>query len=199
MIRLTTLLFATCLAASVAAAGDLCGVTVRVADETGIPLSVPVRLFGPDEKLVIATESNRDGIAQFCDFGFGLHSILVGDDNCNSVMIRRVRFPFPEQYEFRVVLSRCANRGGYIGNACEAYIRVVLETGEPASGVEVAASGSSVKTDRYGRASLLVHMGKQLQLTLWGPEYETTGVPIDCGDRWRIEKQVLVKRRASKR
>jgi len=199
MTRISALLCVICLAVSPVAAADLCGVKVRVASDTGMPLSVPAQLFGPNGKLVRATESGRDGVAEFCDFGFGQHSILVGDDSCNSVMIRKVHFPFPEQYEFRIVLTPCAGRGAYFGNSCEAYVRAVTESGEPASGVEMAASGPSVRADKYGRASVPLRLDKQEQLTLWGPEYETTGVPIECGDRWRIEKQVLVKRRASKR
>jgi hypothetical protein len=84
-------------------AADSCAVEVHVLSETPpheMLSNILVELKDPDEKVVSALRTEL-GIARFCDFGFGPHSIRVGGDSCNPVTVSGVRNYFGSESHFR--------------------------------------------------------------------------------------------------
>ncbi len=175
-----------------AAAADFCAVRLEVSDEEGRPLDVRVELTDPSGKTVAHTHSWQ-GEAEFCDFGFGEHSILVGGDTCNSVLIRKVRLTYHHPQTFKVGLTMCPSKH-FMGTACGVYFRVTDEGGEPAVAVAVHVEGVlQSRTDRYGRALTLIRLGRTETVTFSYEPYETKAIEVNC--RGPIEKLVVLKRK----
>lgn len=180
----------TCLAG----ASDFCAVRIQVSDKEGRPVDVPVELIDPSGKTVARTHSWQ-GDAEFCDFGFGEHSILVGGDACNSVLIQKVRLHYPEPQVFKVVLTFCPGQH-FMGNVCRVYFRVVDEAGDPAVAVAVQVQGVlRSRTDRYGRALTLIRLERIETVTFSYEPYETKAIEVSCAARAPIERLVVLKRK----
>lgn len=179
-----------------AVAEEFCAVTVLVVDNAETPLRVPLRLTGPDGKIVAVASTDKDGRASFCDFGFGDHSIEVYPDALNSVMIRRVRLAYLSHQDFKVILTVPKYGGERAGDACLAYFRVASASGHAGSGVLVQIAGQlpDVKTDTYGRALRLIDSSAQdTAVTFSGPRYETQTIHISCAGRFQVEQLVVMK------
>ncbi len=193
MLIMRTLLCVLCLGC-LAAADDSCAIRVQVSDEEGRPLDVRLELMDPSGKTVAHTHSWQ-GEAQFCDFGFGEHSILVGGDTCNSVLIRKVRVAYPDPQTFKVVLTICPG-GHFMGTACGAYFRVTDEGGEPAVAVAVQVEGVTQSiTDRYGRALALIRLRRTEKVTFSYEPYETKTIEVNCKGLGQIERRIVLKRK----
>jgi len=111
-------------------AGDLCAVTISVAAETSQPVSAPAELIDSVERIVSSTRI-VNGIAEFCDFGFGEHTIHIGGDSCGSITLHHVHLVSGVAQKFRVVLDNCLNgaEGGRYPPSCLVYLRVASESG----------------------------------------------------------------------
>lgn len=180
----------------IANASDFCAVTVFVSDVSGVPLPAPTELIDPTGKVVAHTEADATGRAEFCDFDFGEHSIIVGGRYCNSVVIRGVRLRYPSPQIFKVALTPCTGEHSE-GNACEAYFRVRSGRGEPVAGAAVqrAEGGRPSTTDRYGRAATLISLESLEAFTFSAPGYEPQTLHLSCNNNWRIETRVTLWRK----
>lgn len=165
-------------------ADDFCAVTlsVRLSDGQPVP-SASARLIDPSGETV-QRKRVINGRAEFCDFGFGPHSILVrAGSDCGSVLLRGVRLAYGFAQTFGVILNTCGYEGNASGNACFTYLRVASPDGKPLAGVEIKETGVTspiVATDRYGRASVSVHAGAQAEFTLLKPGYKTDVLHLGC-------------------
>ena len=67
------------------------------------------------------------------DFGFGLHSILIGSPTrCGSAQILNVRFLFPAEEVFVATVNGCKGEGSsFIGGGCFLHLRAVEPDGRP--------------------------------------------------------------------
>ena len=72
------------------AGGDFCAATVFVKDGSGNPAQTIVRLIDPSS-MVVESHETSNGSAEFCDFGFGVYKIQIGE-KCGLVTIWNVEF-----------------------------------------------------------------------------------------------------------
>jgi hypothetical protein len=177
-------------------AQDVCGVKLMVTTAEGRPIPVAPAELRDESGRVVAQTQIKNGKAEFCDFGFGLHSILVGGGHCAAVELKNVRLRFGLLQTFQVVLNLCMNYGDQ-GNACFAYFRVSSESGEPLSSVNVSSqtiSDYSV-TDRYGRVQTAVGIGKKdvFQFTKQGYRPERFSMSCDSF-KGTEEKSIILKK-----
>ncbi len=182
-------------------AQEFCAVTILVSDERARPLAIPVELLEPSGKAVAWSTTSHEGKAEFCDFGFGYHSIVINKGHCNSITIHKVRFYYPIPNTFRFVLPRCEETGDVLGSACRAYFRVMSENGLPVAGVAVRIEGQQkpLRGDTYGRVLAGIPFDKTVptEVTFSAAGYETEVLRVACEKRSDIEQAVQLKRRKS--
>ena len=151
--------------------------------------SVPVKLLDHSRKLVSQT-TTAGGTFEFCDFGFGEHSIEVGE-GCGTTLITGVRLVYDQTQRFRVVFNFCL--GEHVsGTGCRMYIRVVDGKRQPIGGVRIPMSWrSDIVSDVYGRMAIGVSMGRSASITLQKEGYKTHVVETRClGKDSEIEVQL---------
>lgn len=171
---------------------DLCAVRVFI---EGLPAAT-VELVDASGRTVAQTEP-FNGVAEFCDFGFGEHSIVVGGDNCGSVVIRKIRLYDGGTQQFRVVLQGCAGTGGSrIPPSCLAYFRVTSSTGEKLPDVAVADpnDGSKFKGDGYGRVWLGMLNGTSRMLIFSAAGHRPSSINLRCENYENVERSVILER-----
>jgi hypothetical protein len=111
-----------------------CAVTVIVKEPNGQPWigNTDVALLNGDGD-VVQKKTLVDGRVTFCDFGFGLHSIMIGTPTrCGSTQILNVRFLFPAEQVFVATLNICMQFGGSgIAGGCFLNLRAIDQDGRP--------------------------------------------------------------------
>src|SRR5689334_20241327 len=81
------------LGCSVGFASDFCAITITVVSPGGevTQYPFPVTLRDSSDK-VVEEAVLQNGKASFCDFGFGDHSLVVGEEmGCSPIIIRHLR------------------------------------------------------------------------------------------------------------
>jgi hypothetical protein len=191
-----TLLPLILLPALAAPAADLCALKLLVTDGQGTPLSVPVELLDSSGAPIAHASADQEGKAEFCDLRFGNHSLVVGGDRCNSVIVRNVRYVHPEPRTVKVVLNFCIEAPSYDGTVCTFYFRLESEQGDPLPHVEMRPSdeGRTWTADGYGRILKLLPYTKTATVSFSAPGYETRTVPVKCDNRSYHEQLVKLKR-----
>jgi len=193
-----TLLPLILLSALAASAADLCALKLLVTNDQGTPVSVPVDLLDSKGAPIAHTNTDQEGEAEFCDLKFGNHSLVVGGHECNSVIVRNVRYVHPDARTMKVVLNFCTESPSYEGSVCRFYFRIESEQGDPLPHVEMRPSdeGRSWTADSYGRILKLLPYTKTATITFSAPGYETQAVPVKCDNRSYHEQLVKLKRQA---
>src|SRR5580704_1285030 len=76
-------------------ADGFCAANVFVTDTSRNPVQTTVRLIDPGGKVIESHTTSVDGSAEFCDFGFGDHTIQIGEA-CGFVSITDVRVHYSQ-------------------------------------------------------------------------------------------------------
>jgi hypothetical protein len=174
------------------AAQDFCAVRVSIFEPDGEPVSPPATLIGPDGK-VVQSFTAVNGHAEFCDFGFGEHTIHIGGDECGSVTLPHISFVFGVPQEFEVVLNPCF-RGGDDGRrpVCVVYFRVTSADGKKLGAAELSVEGAKrvIHADGFGRIFTGVPNGAAQDYKLSAPGYADKMLHVSCRAFETIQKAV---------
>src|SRR4051812_7349324 len=132
---------------------DFCAVRVMLTDKDGRSASALVELRDAAGRVVQRSTADN-GVAEFCDFDFGEHSIKIGGTTCAELIIPQVRFVFGSTHVYRAYVNECAGWDVILRGGCHIYFRVDSSRGEKLPGVAVVSQPSGIKaiTDSYGRA-----------------------------------------------
>jgi hypothetical protein len=172
---------------------EFCAVKVRVIDPVGELVSVPVDLVGSDGRVIESTRT-VNGEAEFCDFGFGEHTIRVAEGQCGFVTLNRIRLVYAIAQRFDVILNPC-----FIGAetmryppSCLVYIRVSSDNGKKLINAEAVVQGNkrTYHTDIYGRLFLAAPNGASTVFEIRAAGYIDKTVPISCQSYETVEKSV---------
>ncbi len=178
-------------------ADDTCALTVQVITADGLryPSPMPVTLLDTSGR-TIERRSTVAGTVEFCDFGFGDHTVLVGDDQqCGSLYIRHIRFFLGQPPEkFKVVAPVC--KGGATGGInCGVYLRISNSDGEKVPGAELWLHGALLhKADNFGRILLAMRNGQTEKYSVVAPNHASAEVSLTCRRNDQIEREVVLKR-----
>jgi len=158
---------------------SFCAVRVLVTDHEGKPAAALVRLVDSGGKVVKQVIAER-GEAEFCDFGFGDHSIDVGASTCAHIIIPHVRVVFGRTLTFRVYRNTCRGDVSLIG--CTTYFRIIDPGGRGLSGVSVSSDppGVNSEDDDYGRVQINIDDNESRLLLFSKPGYVLTRVDFNC-------------------
>ena len=136
------------------------------------------------------------GQADFCDFGFGYHSIRVegGINNSCETRVNNIKASYGLPQKINVVFNSCPYSASGGGNACFNYIRVSSPKGEKLRGVEIeGGENAPVITDEFGRAGIFVPEGSRTVLKLIKEGFITKKVVLDCHRAARDEKSIKMR------
>lgn len=172
-----------------------CAVQIRISDSDGnVPTHATARLVDPSGK-VIATQAAHGGAVEFCDFGFGPHSIIVAVAPCFEATMRGVVNHWHRKQVFDVVVLECDIRDGF-QEGCFVYVRVLSKDQKPIQGAAVRLRDSItvLKTDEFGRAMTgLPQGGKDAVMISYGGSVISR--PVRCGQPARnVEVEVAFDR-----
>lgn len=175
-------------------AETFCAVNIELVDPAGTPTSARVQLISPEGRVTSSVYSNSDGIARFCDLGFGEHSIQVGDNKCGYVTLHRIRLVYGIAQSFKVVVNQCmiGADGGRYPPSCLLYLRVSSKGGRALSDGEVTAlRGSHVlHVDQFGRLFTAIGNGTDATYEISAPGYKSKTIHKTCRSYETIEEAV---------
>ena len=174
-------------------AADFCAVKVSVVDQAAKPVATAIQLIDPSGRVVERVYA-RTGEAEFCDFGFGPHSIRVGDERCGGVTLDRIGLRRGQTQRFNVILQDCtiAIDGGRCPLSCEIYLRVSSDNGEKLKESEVSIEGNPliIHVDSYGRIWLSILKGSSENLRITAPGYQEKTLHLFCKDKETLQEMV---------
>jgi hypothetical protein len=171
------------------ASEDYCAVKVVIWDNPAN--GIPVELIGPEGKVVSQTLT-RYGEADFCDFGFGRHSIVVAPNSCLPVMLQNIRLRFETQI-LHVTLNPCPHYQGTQG--CEIHFRISAISGKPlpSASIDVVGLSDPFIADRYGRARAGLLPGSTGTFTISARGYQTQTLKLTCRNSVEIDQSVVLR------
>jgi hypothetical protein len=188
------------------AAADFCAAKVFVVDGSGKPVQTSARLIDPSGK-VVESHATSDGSAEFCDFGFGDHTIRIGDD-C-VVTITDVRVHYGQQHNYSAIYN-CPRRpgdssiisgllldgdgwvqlmlaedGGFV-KACSVYLRISSEDGTKLAEAEVTGGTTypnPIVADRFGRMFFAIPRNSTQRIAISALGYSGESIDVTCEER----------------
>jgi hypothetical protein len=134
------------------------------------------------------------GVAEFCDFGFGLYSVAVGGTSCGAVVIPSIRLRFGVTQVYRVYLNRCAVWDS-IPQGCSVYFRVSDKDHHPLGGTAAtskAIGGGTTTADSYGRAQIWMSPGTTETFDFTEGGYAPTSLRYTCVKPGYDEKMIVM-------
>ena len=173
-------------------AAEFCAVKILLVDVHGKPGSALVELRDASGK-TIQEDFGENGEAQFCDFGFGEHSIRVGGTSCASVIIPGIHLDMGNPQTSRVYLNPCGS-GERVLLGCRVYFRVTSQgiPPLPLAGVVISTTPNTkrAETDTYGRVQIDLSVSKSYSITFDKAGYSKTTTAIDCTKPKYTERSV---------
>jgi|SRR5579864_2960461 len=167
----------------IAVAGkDVCAVRLDVHWSDGRPVEGEHAQLRDSAGTVISDVVIESGKAEFCDFDFGVHSILIGKGSCAAVEIHNIQIRFEESQKLSVIRNLCFGRGDAVGNACFVSVRVRQPNGQPIEGANIKDDlhGDLARTDAYGRALIGVLIKTNVHLTVSKIGFQQTASDLTC-------------------
>lgn len=165
---LRSVLFA--LAFTSAAEGQYCSLTVRVLSPDGRQPAAPVEVTEKSGHTQ-TKDQGLDGDVQFCDLGGLPVTVKVGDDGtCNQVIVRDVPVEWNKPYFLHVTYDpeACEERPALPMPICRIVFRISAgEKWEDRARILITRpSTEMLSTDRFGRASLVINLGSEIEGTV---------------------------------
>lgn len=139
------------------------------------------------------------GRAEFCDFGFGPHSITVRHYGNTTVTLSGIRLVYGETQRFHVVLNASPQIGDVLtlGTACTAYLRVVdQDNRKPIGGAKASDSARNPASDEFGRLRILVPLLRFTTFTLRRDGYVPRAVVLGCARAEELIEQEIALEKA---
>ena len=173
------------------ATDPFCALTVRVVDVEGLRVNrAKVSLIGPMGSIEKDTEGDT---VTFCDFGFGMHEVVLGRGSCNERRVPNVQIMFGVEQVLHILRDRCPPN--WVPDSCRAWIRFVDETGNGVPGVEVIHRSSGVlvtdPSDKFGRMKFGIGRNTRLNLEYRAPGGQHGQLDLRC-DAHEINKLEVV-------
>jgi hypothetical protein len=180
------------------AQSSFCAVKLSAESINGLPVqSAFAELIDPSGKIIQRREIVK-GQADFCDFGFGYHAILIRgktDDDCQTI-VKNVKVVYGLSQQIKVILHSCLEyRISDMANACFIYLRVSSLAGEQLQGVNIHRdNGQPLFTDEYGRARIGIPVFSAKDVAFSKNGFETQKVHIEC-QYTPVEKDMTIEMR----
>jgi hypothetical protein len=129
--------------------------------------------------------SDDNGIARLCDAPLGLLSISVGTNRCGSMSINFLQRPAAEPHKLKVIFNNCAGIEWSQVGLCRWLIRLNTPEGQPIVGAVFQGKDDkqkprSVRSDNWGRLSLVAGRGESLSGTVGKSGYLPETLSLSC-------------------
>lgn len=182
------------------AAEPTCAVRVFLLDSLNQPANgarVSIDLLDPRGTLV-RSDSTHSGKVEFCDFGLGPHSILIGKDTCLPVSVHDVRARPGRTQNVFVRLNSCPHPAGPL--ACSIYLRARSTEDLPIVNAKLSISGTAIEidADQFGRLAAALLPASTALFSIQAPGYRTETVELGCQAAEDIDRLVVMRRLPSK-
>jgi hypothetical protein len=182
-------------------AQEFCAVKVRALnsdDWQPLRWKLPVLLLN-NEGDVVARTTLTQGKAQFCDFGFGTHSILIGDErDCGSVEIKNIRFRWQQPQIFTAIIERCPSEGDGGMSGCLIYFRVKDPSGRSIPYPTARRDHELVRGTKQGLIPTGLLSGVTGKFIIEASGFVSEAVTLDCTDVRTIEHSIILKQASTK-
>jgi hypothetical protein len=181
--------------ATVSHASEYCALRVKVLRQSGVPNQTSVALKTSSGQLLQTVRTGADGIADFCDLGFGLFDVVIGPDVCGQVVVRFLQFNWwPHTEEVKAIYENCHANVPHGG--CDVILRVRSADGKPLADVSFSGQGlpPGSKSDSYGRLLGFLPWGRRIAGSLTKSGYRTEALSVACeasGDH-QFERQITM-------
>lgn len=180
-------------------AQDGCGVRVIVRTEAGDPVKLGTAYLLDALGVPVLAVPISNGNAEFCDFDFGIHEIVIPIPGCGqSVSLKGVRLDIWNEQRFSVILNGCGGDSIVVPSSCLIYARVSSSVKAlPLPGVDITVKNNeaswTARTDRYGRARLAVRAGTIGVATFSKVGFENHEEQLTCSSSLEGRREVSVR------
>ena len=183
--------------ASMSTHAEFCAVQLSVTYPDNQPIVLGRAELLDSTGRIISAGDVRSGHGEFCDFGFGEHSIRVSSDLTLPVVIHGVRLHYGNTQTLRVVLNQNPDHKGDVapssGNACSAYARITSVDGKSLSGVKVTYAGFTSVSDSFGRVVFLIPLNKFASFRFAKAGMQDRELTLSCSEpSERFERVVIL-------
>jgi hypothetical protein len=171
---------------------DFCAAKVLLTNQFGKPATALVQLRDNSGN-VVQQRMARQGVAEFCDFGFGEHSFEIAGSSCSAIVVPHVKLRFGVEQVFRVYLNPCTVGENLFPRNCVYYFRVG-SADQKLSGVTITSqpAGVSATTDSFGRAEIWVRKGERKLVEFAKVGYVTYHLDVACESPGYNEREVVL-------
>ena len=176
-----------------AQAEPFCAIQLHVELSDGLPFrSTWIELVDSSGNTELRQEMVGPDL-RICDFGFGVHTLRVGVNECFPVAISNLRLEIDHPIHLRVLLNPCA-LGSSAGNSCRLYFRVSNDHYEHVSGVTVSRARSLPlpTTDIFGRTQGYLMVGRGADVVFSKSGYRSESIHVECRAYENIERNVVL-------
>ncbi len=194
------------LALSVAVAGctfgqdaPFCAFTVHIVGAQGVNNHEGYVELLDERGQKIGEQWAKDGLARFCDVGFGRFTVQLRNIGCPPTAISGLIASSRPQ-TLHLTPNLCDQPLGLTPEGCWVYLRFVSNDGKAVGGMRPleAATNSRLVSDGYGRMFFAIGLGDTKQIRFRGERGEVEGtVGLVCDKVSRIEKSVRVANTAA--
>jgi hypothetical protein len=176
-------------------AQDFCAVTVEVEGIHGQLVNrVDVALEDSSGK-VVEKQVALGGVARFCDFDFGRHSVVVDPGRCGERRIDNVEILLGIEQLIPVITQPCPLQDIQM-SGCEAWLRIMNDSGRPLTGARVRPTSSDEQwegtADRFGRLAVGVPIRTSKTFQVAAPGYGYLELELNCPTLDIIRRRVIL-------
>lgn len=178
---------------------NFCALTLEVSGIHGEVIRGVTAALKNETGNIVQQQLVEGRFVQFCDFGFGRHSLVL--QNGCSMEIHDVYIKFGIEQKLKAIVNPCRGPSGgdVLGNACFTFVRIASDNGEPIPGARLASSKQQRTADSYGRARVVVAEGDEQAFTVSKNGFETVSFKSGCPRVDLGKDQIVVRMPARQR
>ena len=157
-----------------------CALTIRARTPDMRPVRLAFVSLVNSEGETVAREEIRDGVARFCDFGFGDHSIILNRGRCGEVRVGYIRIDYRRQQTFDVVYPVCLEP--QVWASCLYFLRATSNSGIPIASARLTKEDGTVVTsaDQFGRMIARIEIGSSPVAVVRSGGYDEKVINLPC-------------------
>ena len=138
-----------------------------------------------------------NGIANFCDIGWGTFSVIVGQEMCGQVEVKHLYISQSATLQVPVLYKNC--HGNLFDLACSVIFRIrdPADRPIPSAKIEIAGqSGSTFTPDVWGRTFFGVQFGRTADVKVTAEGYVSDERRVECArDKPHLEESIRLQQK----
>ena len=186
------LLLLACLSVSTASGQEFCAITAKLVTPDGKLVNQAEVNLLDELGMVVASGMTINGTLRICDYGLGVHSIVITRGDSYPSTISKLRLDLDHPISLVIIINPLGYDPRNWGRGCHLFIRAVDAQGNPLSDVSIQTGlkdAHLVEFDKFGRYQML--FSGHLSVVLFKEGFETSKANITCSKEQSSSRERL--------